>query len=242
MLAAPSPGESGDAARRWIDRSVGRCLIAAASMRNIEQGTARSTCSRIGRAGSTFRYRTSLASVSPITLIFAAGELRAQKDDFSAAQVLRDRIAALSSRVRADEAQRVAECAYAAAAQLRRDYGVIGGPPSFHNVLVNLGIRKRGLCFQWAEDLLVQLDALKLRTLELHWAEAWGGSWREHNCVVVTANGQPFRQGIILDCWRHSGHLFWSPLATDHYPWIEDHNYATVARGKFFAKQQLVRR
>jgi hypothetical protein len=129
----------------------------------------------------------------------------------------------------------VAECAYATAAQLRRDYGVIGGPPSFHNFLVNLGTRKRGLCFQWAEDLLVELDALKLRTLELHWAEAWAGSWREHNCVVVTAKGQSFRQGIILDCWRHSGHLFWSPLATDHCPWIEDRDYASVARRKFSA-------
>jgi hypothetical protein len=113
-------------------------------------------------------------------------------------------------------AQRVAECAYAAAAQLRHDYGVIG-PPLFNNFLVNLGIRKRGLCFQWAEDLLVQLDALKLRTLQVHWAEARAGSLREHNCVVVTAKGQPFREGIILDCWRHSGHLFWSLLATDHY-------------------------
>jgi len=80
-------------------------------------------------------------------------------------------------------AQRVAECAYAAAAQLRHDYGVIG-PPLFNNFLVNLGIRKRGLCFQWAEDLLVQLDALKLRTLQVHWAEARAGSLREHNCVV----------------------------------------------------------
>ena len=183
------------------------------------------------------QFRRLWAGVSLIVLANFCGELQAQiaPPDFPAEQVLRDRIAALSPSVRADEAQRVAECAYATAAQLRRDYGVIGGPPSFQNVLVNLGIRKRGLCFQWAEDLLVQLDALKLGTLELHWAEAWAGSWREHNCVVVTAKGQPFRQGIILDCWRHSGHLFWSPLATDHCPWIEDRNYAAVARRKFSA-------
>jgi hypothetical protein len=181
------------------------------------------------------QYLQLLAGVSLIVLANFCGELQAQvaPPDFRAAQVLRDRIAALLPRVRADEAQLVAECAYFTAAQLRRDYGVIGGPPSFQNVLVNLGIRKRGLCFQWAEDLLVQLDALKLRTLELHWAEAWAGNWREHNCVVVTAKGQPFREGIILDCWRHSGHLFWSPLATDHCPWIEDRNYAAVARRKF---------
>ena len=131
----------------------------------------------------------------------------------------------------------MAECAYATAAQLRHDYGVIG-PPLFQNFLVNFGVRKRRLCFQWAEDLLAQLGALKLRTLELHWAEARAGSLREHNCVVITAKDQPFREGIILDCWRHSGHLFWSPLATDHYPWIEDRNYATVARTKFSATKK----
>jgi hypothetical protein len=175
------------------------------------------------------QFRRLLAGVTLIVLVNFRCDLQAQvaPSDLPAAQALRDRIAALSPSVRANEAQRIAECAYATAAHLRRDYGVIGGPPSFHNFLVNLGIRKRGLCFQWAEDLLVQLDALKLRTLEPHWAEAWAESWREHNCVVITAKGQPFREGIILDCWRHSGHLFWSPLVTDYYPWIEDRNYAT---------------
>jgi hypothetical protein len=186
-----------------------------------------------------FRHCWRSAGVSLMVLTSFCGELGAQtaRNDLPATQILRDRIAALSPSIRADEAQCVAECAYATAAQLRHDYGVIG-PPLFHNFLVNFGIRKRGLCFQWAEDLLVQLDALKLRTLELHWAEARAGSLREHNCVVITAKGQPFREGIILDCWRHSGHLFWSPLAIDHYPWMEDCNYATVARSKFSANKK----
>ena len=186
------------------------------------------------------QFRRLSAGVGLVVLMSFCGELGAQiaRNDLPAAQVLRDRIAALSPSVLADEAQRVAECAYATAAQLRQDYGVIG-PPLFHNFLVNFGIRKRGLCFQWAEDLLAQLDALKLRSLELHWAEARAGSLREHNCVVITAKGQPFREGIILDCWRHSGHLFWSPLATDHYPWIEGRNYATVAPSKSSIKQKF---
>ena len=152
------------------------------------------------------------------------------------ADVLGARVAVLGPKVRPDEAQRVAQCAYATAERLRHDYRMIG-PPLFHNFLVNVGIRKRGLCFQWAEDLLVNLDALKLATLELHWGEARAGSLREHNCVVVTARGQPFRDGILLDCWRHSGRLFWSPVATDHYPWVEDSRYAEIARSKFAAKK-----
>lgn len=153
------------------------------------------------------------------------------RQDAAGVKALQSKIIALSPNVHPSDARQVAECAYASAQKLRRDYGVFG-PPLFHNFLVNTGIRKRGLCFQWAEDLLAQLDRLKLTTLELHWGEARAGTLREHNCVVVTARGQPFRSGIILDCWRHSGRLFWAALATDHYPWIEDSNYARIARAK----------
>ena len=142
-------------------------------------------------------------------------------EDSSASTLLADRIAALSPQVRAKEAQQLADCAYLTSRQLARDYRVIG-PPLFHNFLVNIGVRERGLCFQWARDLFVKLNRLPLQTLELHWGAARAGTWREHNCVVVTAKGQSFEEGIVLDAWRHSGHLFWSPVRADHYPWKED--------------------
>jgi hypothetical protein len=43
----------------------------------------------------------------------------------------------------------------------------------------------------------------------------------EHNSVVVTAKGQPFQQGLVLDAWRHSGRLHWTPVIADRYPWEE---------------------
>lgn len=151
--------------------------------------------------------------------------------DFAAAQALAKQIAALSPSARPEEARRLAECAYATAHQLRRDYGVIW-PPLFNNVLVNSGIRKRGLCFQWAEDLLVVLDRLRLISLELHWGEADVGTWQESNCVVVTAKGQLFNTGIILDGWRHSGRLYWRAVATDKVSWVENKTYAHFVRAK----------
>ena len=37
---------------------------------------------------------------------------------------------------------------------------------------------------------------------------AWKGDiWNEHNCVVVTAVGQAFEDGIVLDAWRNAGNL-----------------------------------
>ncbi len=137
------------------------------------------------------------------------------------AAALRDQLVALSPHVRVEEAERVANCACSTARQLARDYRVVG-PPLFHNFLVNIGVRERGLCYQWARDLFVRLNQVPLQTLELHWGAARAGTWREHNCVVVTATGQPFEKGIVLDGWRHSGRLFWSRVEADHYPWRED--------------------
>ncbi len=138
-------------------------------------------------------------------------------------------IATLSPSVRRTEAQAVAECAYATAAKLARDYRVVG-PALFQNFLVNVGLRKRGLCYQWTEDLMAELQQLKLKTLELHWAVARPGTLREHNSVVVTAKGQSFRDGIVLDPWRQGGRLFWGPLAMDHYPWRKDHSQYARSR------------
>jgi len=126
---------------------------------------------------------------------------------------------------------------YSTASRLRQEYGVVG-PPSFvnslfNNFLVNSGIRKRGLCFQWAEDMLAALDALKLASLELHWGEARAGTMRENNAIVVTAKGKPFQSGIVLDCWRHSGRVHWNSVAADHFfPWKENAAYAGFVRAR----------
>lgn len=193
------------------------------------------------RVTSAFAFRRS--GVGPglfIMLItgatFAAGKPGGNRPSLTnselvGAQQLGQRIASLDRSINPGESQRVAECAYLTAAELRRNYRVVG-PPLFHNFLVNTGIRKRGLCFQWAEDLLAHLDQLKLTTLELHWGEARAGTLREHNCIVVTARNQPFTTGIILDCWRHSGHLYWAAVSSDHYPWVEDGAYARIARAR----------
>ncbi len=68
-----------------------------------------------------------------------------------------------------------------------------------------------------------ELQTLRLTTLELHWAEARPRTLREHNSVVITARGTPFLEGIVLDGWRNSGRLYWSPVALDRsYPWREN--------------------
>ena len=141
---------------------------------------------------------------------------------------LRTQIAALSPTVSPEEARQVAYTAYMTGRELHREWRV-AWLPGIQNFLVNIGKRKGGLCFQWATELLVRLDALKLQTLELHWAESGPNTGAEHNVIVVAARGQPFGQGILLDLWRYSGTLVWTHVGTDpDYRWAE--NKSELAR------------
>ena len=157
------------------------------------------------------------------------------KNDSAKAEALAAKIAALSPGVDRKEATLLAECAYAIVSQLRQHYRMFG-TPIFNNFLVYHGFRKRGYCYQWTEDLLVQFDALKLKTLELHWGESYAGTWRENNCVVVTAKGQPFNQGVILDAWRHFGHLRWNLVLSDEDRYFENIKYAARVRTRAASK------
>jgi hypothetical protein len=145
--------------------------------------------------------------------------------DVAKAEELANQLAGLSRRVDPNEAKLLAECAYATVAQLRQEYRMFG-TPIFNNFLVYHGWRKRGYCYQWTEDLLLALDTLKLETLKLHWADTYRDTWRENNCLVVTAKRQPFERGMILECWRHFGHLRWNLVPSDQDPYYENAKWA----------------
>ena len=134
----------------------------------------------------------------------------------------------LSPSVNPDEARRVAFTAYTTGRQLAVEWRM-GWPATVQSFLIHIGARKAGHCFQYANELLLRLDALKLRTLELHWAECAPGEFDEHNVIAVTARGQPFDQGIVLDNWRHSGRLVWGPVKGDP-PFRWEENQAELYR------------
>ena len=126
----------------------------------------------------------------------------------------------LSPEVAQGEAALAAQTAYDYSLQLATEYRVVP-PAKLHNMLVNLGIRPRGLCFQWADDLFAKLQSLNLRTLQLRRGIANFGNRSEHNSVVLTACGQPLAQGIVLDAWRYSGHLYWGDVKKDpQFHWL----------------------
>lgn len=171
------------------------------------------------RAQTKQRRKLGLALGTGVLLVCLLG-CASLRPGGSSATDLGERLRGLSASVAPSEAVLAAETAHSYSAELAKEYRVVH-PAIFHNVLVNLGLRKRGLCFQWADDLSAKLASLQLHTLQLHRGVARLDTRREHSSVVLTACGQPFEEGIVLDAWRHSGRLYWGGVKQDHYPWVE---------------------
>lgn len=131
---------------------------------------------------------------------------------------LAKKITALSPQVNVVEAMRVADTAVRYPLLLAADWRVTP-PATFNNMLVNTGLHARGLCYQWADALTVKLLTLHLQTLEIHRGVAKLDTQREHSCVVLTAPGHNFTNGIALDAWRHCGKINFSPVTADKYAW-----------------------
>lgn len=132
-------------------------------------------------------------------------------------------IIALSDTIDPKEAFNLADTAIKTTNALASRYGT-SGSPEYHNVMVNLGLRNRGLCWHWATDLLNTFFALNLKTIDFMWAEANAGSeLSEHNvAVIVPAADMRLESGLIFDPWRASGKPYWILLKDDtKYPWVE---------------------
>jgi hypothetical protein len=128
----------------------------------------------------------------------------------------------LSSDVDPTEAQALSYTAHTTARRLKKEYRVVLNP-EFTVFLYNVGLRKRGWCGHWAQDIGVELKKLKPKTLVLHWGEAYPNTTSENNALVVTARNQRFEDGILIDGWRRAGRLFWCPVKKDDEYEAEQH-------------------
>ncbi len=105
---------------------------------------------------------------------------------------------------------------------LAKEYKLVS-PPLYHNFLVNQGLRERGLCYHWLEDLYKEIKTRGFKTFDFKWGQANANRLDEHNVLVVVKKGSnDFKNGIILDPWRNSGELFFTKVKDDNkYHFIE---------------------
>lgn len=153
----------------------------------------------------------------PQTMAFAQVDAEEAKiADLSAA------IARLGPDVDPDEAARVARIAVEEPLQWARDWGMEDAP-YIHNIKVNKGLKPRGLCRHWADDLQIRMAREGFQTLDWHRAIAnHANILVEHSTLIVSARGAGMEQGILLDPWRlGQGELFYSAVGKDpKYKWV----------------------
>ncbi len=118
------------------------------------------------------------------------------------------------------EAQRLARDIYYQTSRLTKEFELVS-PPLWHNFLVNIGIRKKGLCYHWSDALFRYFKAQNYPSFEFHLVGAnIGKYWSEHNAMVVISKGGEIKDGIVIDPWRNSGKLYYSHIQKDEaYKW-----------------------
>ena len=147
---------------------------------------------------------------------------------------LAQQIKDLGPEVDPAEASRAAQIAYDYTHQLSRQYEIVDSP-LIHNAKVNAGLRERGLCWHWAEDVEARLKQEDFRTLTLHRAIANHDKPLriEHSTAIISRAGDDLYQGVVLDPWRKGGVLFWSLVEEDNrYEWYPRENVLAYKRGE----------
>jgi len=130
----------------------------------------------------------------------------------------------LKPSIETKEAEALAQDSIYYSHKLAQKYEVVNSP-WFQNFLVNIGIKRRGLCYEWTEDLLTFLLSKKYKSLEFHTVGANIGSLNEHNALSVSAKGLGIQKSILLDAWRNSGNLYFTVIEKDkNYKWSERFN------------------
>lgn len=156
-------------------------------------------------------------ATGPDRVAFAAAQDPQQTKIDALAQALM----AMGPGVDPGEARRAAEIAVLEPLQWAVDWQVTDSP-LVHNFKVNNGMRPRGLCKDWADDLEMHMRAQRFATFDLHRAIANSRNVRlEHSALILSAKGAPMESGIVLDPWRKGqGRLFFVTVSEDpRYHW-----------------------
>lgn len=92
--------------------------------------------------------------------------------------------------------------------------------PWFNNFLVNIGLKEKGLCWEYRDALLLKLKP-KVAPLTLLPVVANRDKSNEHNAVIIVSKNINFEDALLLDLWRKSGEPYIVKVGEDiKYRWM----------------------
>ncbi len=128
-------------------------------------------------------------------------------------------VISLSEKIDKEEAKKFSQEVIFFSKKLAFEYE-IQTPALIHNTLINLGLKQRGLCYHYANDLLSFLKSKNYKSLDFKKVIAKKGEYFEHTALILTRDDIKFEDAIIFDAWRDSGELFFSRIKDDdRYKW-----------------------
>lgn len=93
------------------------------------------------------------------------------------------------------------------------------GSPLFNNLLVHIGAKKSGFCYQWTTTLMQNTNNLPWKYFKREWGVANLAKVTENNAYLISARGADFQSAIVYDAWRGAGNPYWRTVSSDHYKW-----------------------
>lgn len=131
----------------------------------------------------------------------------------------------LDKSITYEEATQLSQDIFRETKRLSKEFKLTS-PPYWHNFLVNVGLREKGLCYHWSDALYAFVLERDYPSFEFHLMGAnIGEYWSEHNVLMVIGKDKRMQEdiiqeGIIIDPWRDSGKLYFSKVKDDtDYVW-----------------------
>ncbi len=157
----------------------------------------------------------------------ACREAKRSRDDAKDIQNYRDDLMKLydampnppaTREIAQDEAEDIAMRMVEQTRRTSQEFKMVNSP-FLNNILVNVGAKKGGQCYQWVRVLFTALPSKPYEAFERSWGGAHLDNIMENNSVIFTIRGQPLNEGILYDAWRGQGNPWWRKVSKDHYPW-----------------------
>jgi hypothetical protein len=135
------------------------------------------------------------------------------------------RLQSLDKTLSAQQAEIIAQNIFAVSKEIKEEFKPISFP-WFNNFLVNVGLKEKGLCWEYRDALLFRLKP-KIIPLTLLPVVANQDKLNEHNAVIIASKNINFEDALLLDLWRESGNPYIVRVGDDtKYNWLISFSHA----------------
>ncbi len=124
----------------------------------------------------------------------------------------------LDKRLDTKQAQLISKNVLTVSKEIKEEFDPLPFP-WFNNFLVNIGLKEKGLCWEYRDALLLKLKP-KVAPLTLLPVVANIDKLNEHNAVVIASKDTKFQDTLLVDLWRKSGEPYIIKVGDDIlYKW-----------------------